>query len=176
MYIHTYSLNSMLSILTFNTLHYLQIHCILFQVPSTALALLSISVKVIFTVALTGHDNTTAKFRQYHLTLSVTCIDRIHFLLNRGNHLAVLKVKLEKNTKIENNDFHKLFSICYYYCFNHRYIQGAAAPKNVIILLDSSGSMTGSRMIIAQSTVNKILDTLTVNDYFNIIQVSYPLS
>lgn len=26
-------------------------------------------------------------------------------------------------------------------------------------------------MIIAQSTVNKILDTLTVNDYFNIIQV-----
>ncbi|XP_036356718.1 voltage-dependent calcium channel subunit alpha-2/delta-3-like isoform X2 [Octopus sinensis] len=50
------------------------------------------------------------------------------------------------------------------------YIQGAAAPKNVIILLDSSGSMTGSRMIIAQSTVNKILDTLTVNDYFNIIQ------
>ncbi|XP_076447290.1 voltage-dependent calcium channel subunit alpha-2/delta-3-like [Babylonia areolata] len=52
------------------------------------------------------------------------------------------------------------------------YIQAASTPKNIIILLDTSGSMTGKRFTIAQSTVSTILDTLSDEDYFNIIKFS----
>ncbi|KAK7495559.1 hypothetical protein BaRGS_00013257 [Batillaria attramentaria] len=52
------------------------------------------------------------------------------------------------------------------------YIQAASTPKNIIILLDTSGSMTGKRFTIAQSTVSTILDTLSDQDYFNIIKYS----
>ncbi|XP_013401127.1 voltage-dependent calcium channel subunit alpha-2/delta-3 isoform X2 [Lingula anatina] len=52
------------------------------------------------------------------------------------------------------------------------YIQAAASPKDIVILLDSSGSMTGLRSKIARTTINKILDTLSDDDYFNIISYS----
>ncbi|KAL8621814.1 hypothetical protein ACOMHN_016300 [Nucella lapillus] len=52
------------------------------------------------------------------------------------------------------------------------YIQAASTPKNIIILLDTSGSMMGKRFTIAQSTVSTILDTLSDEDYFNIIKYS----
>ncbi|XP_070193860.1 voltage-dependent calcium channel subunit alpha-2/delta-3-like [Littorina saxatilis] len=52
------------------------------------------------------------------------------------------------------------------------YIQAASTPKNIIILLDTSGSMTGKRFTIAQTTVSTILDTLSDEDYFNIIKYS----
>ncbi|PVD24122.1 hypothetical protein C0Q70_14592 [Pomacea canaliculata] len=52
------------------------------------------------------------------------------------------------------------------------YIQAATTPKNIIILVDTSGSMMGKRMAIAQSTVSTILETLSDEDYFNIIKYS----
>ncbi|KAL8569176.1 hypothetical protein ACOMHN_035446 [Nucella lapillus] len=52
------------------------------------------------------------------------------------------------------------------------YIQAASTPKNIIILLDTSGSMMGKRFTIAQSTVFTILETLSDEDYFNIIKFS----
>ncbi len=56
-----------------------------------------------------------------------------------------------------------------------RYIQAASSPKDVIILMDISGSMTGQRNEIAKATVLKILDTLSDEDYFNVIRVSLML-
>lgn len=56
-------------------------------------------------------------------------------------------------------------------CYVCRYIQAASTPKNIVILLDTSGSMMGKRMAIAQSTVSTILDTLSDEDYFNITKV-----
>lgn len=50
------------------------------------------------------------------------------------------------------------------------YIAGAASPKDVVILLDSSGSMLGSRRILGKDVVSKILDTLTDNDYVAALQ------
>ncbi|XP_055630869.1 voltage-dependent calcium channel subunit alpha-2/delta-3 isoform X5 [Toxorhynchites rutilus septentrionalis] len=48
------------------------------------------------------------------------------------------------------------------------YIEAANSPKDVIILVDSSGSMTGQRKDIAKHVVSNILDTLGPNDYVNI--------
>lgn len=56
---------------------------------------------------------------------------------------------------------------------NDRYIEAATTPKDVVILLDSSGSMKGSNFEIAKETAKLIIDTLTENDYFNVITVSH---
>lgn len=49
------------------------------------------------------------------------------------------------------------------------YIMAAASSKDVVILLDTSGSMTGLRLEIATKLIEAILDTFTDNDFFNII-------
>ena len=52
------------------------------------------------------------------------------------------------------------------------YVAGASSRKDVIILVDGSGSMTGSRRDIAKGVVFEILDTLTDNDHFLILKFS----
>ncbi|XP_027206254.2 voltage-dependent calcium channel subunit alpha-2/delta-3-like isoform X2 [Dermatophagoides pteronyssinus] len=52
------------------------------------------------------------------------------------------------------------------------YIKGAASPKDIVILLDTSGSMTGVRKSIGQSVVEYILDTLTDDDYVAALKFS----
>jgi voltage-dependent calcium channel alpha-2/delta-3 len=52
------------------------------------------------------------------------------------------------------------------------YIIAAASPKDVIILMDSSGSMTGLRLEIAKKLIESIMDTLSDNDFFNILTYS----
>ncbi|XP_014217943.1 voltage-dependent calcium channel subunit alpha-2/delta-4-like [Copidosoma floridanum] len=52
------------------------------------------------------------------------------------------------------------------------YIEAANSPKDVLILVDTSGSMTGMRKEIARHVVNNILDTLGNNDYVNIVKFS----
>ncbi|XP_034033223.1 voltage-dependent calcium channel subunit alpha-2/delta-4-like [Thalassophryne amazonica] len=49
------------------------------------------------------------------------------------------------------------------------YIQAATSPKDIIIMLDVSGSMKGLKMTIAKHTINTILDTLGENDFVNVI-------
>lgn len=52
------------------------------------------------------------------------------------------------------------------------YSAGVAAPKDMIILVDSSGSMTGLRREIAKGVVFEILDTLTNEDNFLVLRFS----
>lgn len=52
------------------------------------------------------------------------------------------------------------------------YIEAAASPKDMIILVDISGSMTGQRKDIAKHVVSSILETLTTNDFVNIFKFS----
>lgn len=52
-----------------------------------------------------------------------------------------------------------------------RYIQAATSPKDIIIVVDISGSMKGLKLTIAKHTINTILDTLGENDFVNIIAV-----
>ena len=52
------------------------------------------------------------------------------------------------------------------------YIEAATSSKDMLILVDTSGSMTGMRKEIARHVVNNILDTLGNNDYVNIIKFS----
>ncbi|XP_042609271.1 voltage-dependent calcium channel subunit alpha-2/delta-4-like [Cyprinus carpio] len=49
------------------------------------------------------------------------------------------------------------------------YIQAATSPKDIVILVDVSGSMKGLKMTIAKHTINTILDTLGENDFENYI-------
>ena len=48
------------------------------------------------------------------------------------------------------------------------YLQAAASPKDLFILVDVSGSMTGVRKEIARHVVLTLLDTLSENDFVNI--------
>lgn len=52
------------------------------------------------------------------------------------------------------------------------YVQAAASAKDVVILLDGSGSMMGLRKEIARNVIVNILDTLTENDYVSILRFS----
>ena len=58
-----------------------------------------------------------------------------------------------------------------YDCRTRPWFTGAAvSPKDMIVLVERSGSMKGVRLRMAQSVVRNILDTLTPNDFFNVIQ------
>ncbi|THD26502.1 Voltage dependent calcium channel subunit [Fasciola hepatica] len=52
------------------------------------------------------------------------------------------------------------------------YLEASAYPKEMIILVDKSGSMKGRSDIISNATVAEILSTLTENDFFNVIMFS----
>ncbi|KAJ0182369.1 hypothetical protein K1T71_001738 [Dendrolimus kikuchii] len=49
------------------------------------------------------------------------------------------------------------------------YMEAAASPKDVVVLVDRSGSMTGQRRDIAKHVVTNILDTLGNNDFVNVM-------
>lgn len=53
------------------------------------------------------------------------------------------------------------------------YIRATSSPRDVIILIDASGSMTGLKRSIAVQTVETILDTLSDDDFVQIIKVSF---
>lgn len=48
------------------------------------------------------------------------------------------------------------------------YTEAFTSPKDVIILLDRSGSMVGEKIELSRQIVNNILDTLNDNDFVNI--------
>lgn len=48
------------------------------------------------------------------------------------------------------------------------YTEAITSPKDIIILLDRSGSMTGERRGVSMHIVNQILDTLNDNDFVNV--------
>lgn len=52
------------------------------------------------------------------------------------------------------------------------YIQASNSPKDIVIMIDNSGSMTGQRRDVARHVVESILDTLTSNDFVNIFTFS----
>ncbi len=52
------------------------------------------------------------------------------------------------------------------------YIKSAASPKEIVILLDTSGSMTGLRKEIAKHVVLNILETLGEDDFVAIYRFS----
>ena len=77
----------------------------------------------------------------------------------------------EEIAKEEINDNDPSMALDLYDCrLRDWYIKAAAAPKDVLVLMDSSGSMRGERSIIAENVLINILDTLTENDYVSIIR------
>ncbi|XP_028401874.1 voltage-dependent calcium channel subunit alpha-2/delta-3-like [Dendronephthya gigantea] len=49
------------------------------------------------------------------------------------------------------------------------YIDGASSPKDMVIILDLSGSVIGNRLSIMRSAVVQLLDTLQENDFVTIV-------
>lgn len=52
----------------------------------------------------------------------------------------------------------------------HWFTGAASSSKDVLILVERSGSMVGERIAIAIDVVRNILDTLTSNDFVNVLQ------
>lgn len=48
------------------------------------------------------------------------------------------------------------------------FVEASTSPKDVVILLDWSSSVSGSRGALARATAAAILDTLSSNDFVNI--------
>ncbi|KAK5848886.1 hypothetical protein PBY51_008573 [Eleginops maclovinus] len=49
------------------------------------------------------------------------------------------------------------------------YIQGAASPKDMLILVDASGSVSGLTLNLIQTSVSKMLETLSDDDFVNVV-------
>ena len=52
------------------------------------------------------------------------------------------------------------------------YAVGASGPKDVLIVIDTSGSMVGTRISLAREAASYVLDTLTDGDYGGIVTFS----
>ncbi|XP_054706836.1 voltage-dependent calcium channel subunit alpha-2/delta-3-like [Uloborus diversus] len=56
------------------------------------------------------------------------------------------------------------------------YVKAAASAKDIVILVDGSGSMTGIRKEIARNVVTDVLSTLTEDDYVTVLRFSEDVS
>lgn len=52
------------------------------------------------------------------------------------------------------------------------YVSAATSPKDIVILIDNSGSMSGHKSNLARATTESILNTLGDNDFVNVYKFS----
>lgn len=52
------------------------------------------------------------------------------------------------------------------------YIAGSSGPKNIVLILDTSGSMSGSRIDLMKQAATRVIETLTIADRVGIVHFS----
>jgi len=60
--------------------------------------------------------------------------------------------------------------------FRPWFAAGAAGPKDVVIVIDTSGSMRGNRISMAEEAAKRVVDTLTEADYAAVVTFSFDYS
>ncbi|XP_002126163.3 voltage-dependent calcium channel subunit alpha-2/delta-1 [Ciona intestinalis] len=65
------------------------------------------------------------------------------------------------NTQCLYHDLHDVTKVSWF-------VKGMTSPKDVLIMIDTSGSIIGITLSLIQTSVKKLMSTLTENDFFNI--------
>ncbi|XP_011260159.1 voltage-dependent calcium channel subunit alpha-2/delta-3 isoform X2 [Camponotus floridanus] len=79
---------------------------------------------------------------------------------------------MQWRTSVEDDDTDEKPADLYDCRVRSWFIEAATCSKDVVILIDVSGSMTGMGKTIAKTTVNSILDTLSNNDLVTLLKYS----
>ena len=51
---------------------------------------------------------------------------------------------------------------------------GVAGPKDMVVVIDTSGSMRGRRIELAEEAATRVIDTLTASDYATVREHASP--
>lgn len=94
--------------------------------------------------------------------------DRSH-IIDHNQQIAANKLTKRSEPLIWNQSEFDNFQCGFF----SRYTQAATYPKDMLVLFDASGSMTGLRKSIAIHAVSTLLGTLSDNDFFNVLTVRF---
>uniref|UniRef100_A0A1I8GP90 VWFA domain-containing protein n=1 Tax=Macrostomum lignano TaxID=282301 RepID=A0A1I8GP90_9PLAT len=93
-------------------------------------------------------------------------------ILNAANWTADLEAKMKQNAADDQTVQWQ------YFCSKQglmkiypgvQYLMSETYPKDLVLVIDNSGSMMGSGSIMANRTMTEFFATLTANDYFNVL-------
>lgn len=100
---------------------------------------------------------------------SCVCVCVVYLFKRGGFVMKLITIKKCEASKWPNDNSDRHNPDIYDCRTRPWYTAAANSPKNIVILQDVSGSMTGLRREIAKHVIYTIMDTLTDNDYVSVL-------